>query len=356
MVTRFCPLKLLSAGVAALVCLLVSAAAGTFAAPVRAERLFADSAAAAERTTGYEVAELHGDMNLYYVPEPGDKNFGQEWLDLHFVEIEDATVRPHATPSAGRPYMIVTGYVQSSYAPPNAGLSCSGVFSLRQGAPSPIVWSDVDVVLNAPFGGLYVRSSGPPGSNCDVTPNGGVGIGGDPFPAGPDELGFARRVTQTCGYPSGCKDLPPVTVHAPTNVSYLTADPQLSQPDPLFADNEDPLFYWMLDAVTQDLIDESQPLRSHGNGVILIPDPLWQHSKDFEVKVTVKYRDAVLVATGGASSPDGVVKAVPIALTSSGRNMLLRRTLSAPTPFTLSVSIIGPGGNRRQTSAVTVQF
>ncbi len=75
---RLCPLKLLSAGVAALACLLVSVVAGTFAAPVRAERLFADSAAAAERTTGYEVAELHGDMNLYYVLEPGDKNFGQE--------------------------------------------------------------------------------------------------------------------------------------------------------------------------------------------------------------------------------------------------------------------------------------
>jgi hypothetical protein len=130
---------------------------------MRAERLFADSAAAAERTTGYEVAELHGDMNLYYVLEPGDKNFGQEWVDLRFVEIEDATARSHATPSAGRPYMIVTGYVQSSFVPPNAGLSCSGVFSLRQGAPSPIVRSDVDVVLHAPFSGLYVQSSGPPG-------------------------------------------------------------------------------------------------------------------------------------------------------------------------------------------------
>ena len=58
----------------------------------------------------------------------------------------------------------------------------------------------------------------------------------------------------------------------------------------------------MLDGVIQDLIDESQPLRSHGNGVIPIPDPLWQHSKDCQVKVTVKHRDSVLVATGGASS------------------------------------------------------
>ncbi len=353
---RLRPIKPVSAGVAALACLLALAAAGSFAARARAEPLFANSAAAADGTTAYEVAELHGDMNLHYIAMPGNKNFGQEWVDLHFVEIEDATVRPNATPTAGRPYMIITGYVQSSYAGSNAGLTCSGVFSLRPGAPSPISWSNLDVVLNAPFSGMYVQSSGRKSSSCAIAPNGGVGIGGDPFPAGPDELGFARRVTQTCDYVSGCKDLPPVIVDTPTNVSHLTVDPQLNQPDPLFADNGDPIFYWMLDAMTQDLIDETRPLRSHGNGVILIPDPLWQHSKDFQVKVTVKYRDSALVATGDASSPNGVIKNVPIGLTPAGRKLLLGRTLSAPAPFTLSVSIRGPGGTRTQRSTVTVSL
>ena len=76
--------------------------------------------------------------------------------------------------------LTIGGGESNTYAPPNAGHTCSAKFSLRPGAPMTI-FLDYSVGLVSvhallPTSGHYVQGSAGPKSNCYVPPSGGFGF------------------------------------------------------------------------------------------------------------------------------------------------------------------------------------
>lgn len=287
---------------------------------------------------GYAIADFHGLMRQYYIPEPGNKNFGQEWLEVYFDAVEEAKITAHGLIPHSRPDVIVTGSVQSSYAPPNAGLSCSGVLSPRPGAPDPFSWSDLEVVGSAPLDARFVQSTGARGSSCV----GGGDVGGDPFPAGRDELAFTRLVVQTCPYATGCPERRPVSVHTPTNTSLFVATMELRRPA-VVAGADKVLFNWLLDAISADVLIPTGKLRTRGSAVVPIPKLLWNPPPDLNLSVTV---DAGSTVEATASASGAPIRSVRLALTSTGRALLLGRSLHRPTVF--RVRLAATIGTHRQ--------
>ena len=289
---------------------------------------------------------FHGLLNEYYIPKPGNKNFGQQWLEVVFDAVEQARITAHGLIPDGHPEVIVTGYVQSSYAPPNAGLSCSGVLSPRPGAPDPFAWSDVDVVGSAPLDARFIQSSGAAGSSCAS----GVGIGGDPFPAGPDELGFTRLIVQTCDYKTGCPNPRPVSVNIPTNISLLVATMELHRPAVIEGDDKFE-FNWLLDAISADVLIPTGPLRTRGSAVVPIPNALRISAPNLKLFVSV---DAGSTVEASGSASGAPIKSVSLALTAAGRALLLRRSLPSLTVFQVRVSAKGGTGPPAMSQSVTV--
>lgn len=298
------------------------------AAPATASGPLGTSAGGSSQ--GYAIADFHGLMRQYYIPEPGNKNFGQEWLEVYFDAVEEARITAHGLIPHSRPDVMITGSVQSSYAPPNAGLSCSGVLSPRPGAPDLFSWSDAEVVGSAPLDPRFVQSTGAPGSSCA----GGGDVGGDPFPAGAAELAFTRSAVQICSYATGCPERGPVRVAIPTNTSLFVATMELHRLAVVKGADKD-MFNWLLDAISADVLIPTGRLRTHGSASVPIPKLLWNSLPSLKLFATV---DAGSTVEASASASGVPIRSVRLALTSAGRALLLGRSLQSPTIFRVRMS------------------
>jgi len=118
----------------------------------------------------------------------------QESMTLAFAMSRTVTVDAHGDVTGAPSVVTITGTVTSTYAKPTNQTDCTGTYSLRPGAPDPILVGPEGVHAIMPVIGRYVQSSAPPGTDCTVLPNSGVGISGDPGPSFNTVFGNAEAV------------------------------------------------------------------------------------------------------------------------------------------------------------------